>query len=237
MSRSINAESGFSLIEVLGALLVTMLLVLTLSPFVSQMLATWARGGEVAGIVEFQTRGLGRLRDDLRHALVWTGYGQIQDLAGFQGDEASMSFPAVTGLGPGRLGIEYVSFTVAPSVDGRALVRRRAPVIGSTYGAFTDPVVLISGPFRYVLKYYSRDGEEMPSWNKNRFDLPEHIGLSIVDHNGSPLFGVPIAISTFSSSSAGCFASGNLQGCSTTEKTPTYDDILKAIGVLPEHQG
>ena len=237
MSKSINAEAGFSLIEVLAALLVTMLLVLTLSPFVSQMLATWARGGEVAGIVEFQTRGLGRLRGDLRHALVWTGYGQTQDLAGFQGDETSVSFPVVAGLGPSRLGIEYVSYTVSQSVDGRALVRQRAPVIGSTYGGFADPVVLISGPFKYVFKYYSRDGEETPRWSKSRFDLPGHIELSIVDRNGVPLFGAPVVISTFSSISAGCFASSNLQGCSATDKPPAYDDILKAIGVLPDHQG
>ena len=64
------AKAGFSLIEVLATLLVTMLLVLTLTPFVSQMLRTWARGGEVANLVELKTRGLGRLREDLRHALV-----------------------------------------------------------------------------------------------------------------------------------------------------------------------
>jgi general secretion pathway protein J len=236
MSKSINPESGFSLIEVLGALLVTMLLVLTLSPFVSQMLSTWARGGEVAGIVEFQTRGLGRLRDDLRHSLVWTGYGEISDLASFEGDESSMNFPVAAGLGPNRLGIEYVSLSVVPTGDGRALVRRRAPVIGSSYGAFADPVVLISGPFKYVFKYYSRDGEETPEWSKSRFDVPGQIKLDIVDRNGVSLFGVPIVISTFSSLSAGCFAAGSLQGCSATEKAPTYDDILKGIGMPTEQQ-
>jgi general secretion pathway protein J len=236
----ISGKAGFSLIEVLAALLVTMLLVLTLSPFVMQLLATWSRGGEVARLVEFQTRGLGRLRQDLRHALVLTGYGQTQDLAAFEGDETSMSFPVVAGLGPSQLGLEYLSFTVAATIDGRALVRRRAPVIGSSYGSFVDPVVLISGPFKYVFKYYSRDGEELPSWNKSQFDLPGRVELHILDRNGLPLFGVPIAISAFASLSAGCFAIANLQGCSTsqTPATPaTYEEILKGLGILPEHQG
>jgi general secretion pathway protein J len=240
MPKPINGKAGFSLIEVLAALLVTMLLVLTLSPFVIQMLATWSRGGEVVRLVEFQTRGLGRLRQDLRHALVFTGYGQTQDLAAFEGDETSMSFPVVAGVGPDHPGLEYLLFTVATTIDGRALVRRRAPVIGSSYGSFVDPVVLISGPFRYVFKYYSRDGEELASWSKSQFDLPAHVELHILDRNGLPLFGGPIAISTFASLSAGCFAGANLRGCSTSQMPDTagaHQELLKELGVLPEPQG
>lgn len=220
----------------LAALLVTMLLVLTLTPFVSQMLATWARGGEVANLVELKTRGLGRLREDLRHAIVLVGYGRVGDLAAFEGDETSMSFPVVAGFGPNGGGVEYLSFRVANSINGRALVRRRAPVIGSTYGNFADPVVLVSGPFRYVFRYYSRAGEEMPVWTKGQLDLPARIELHIADRSGRLLLGLPIAIPTFASLSAGCLAGGALQGC-PANATPAIDDVLKALGLQPQNSG
>jgi len=232
LARPTSAEAGFSLVEVLAALLVTMLLVLTLTPFVSQMLATWARGGEAASIVEIKARGLGRLREDLRHAIVLTGYGQIEDLAAFQGDETSMSFPVVAGLGPTGFGIEYLSFAVGTGINGRALVRRRAPVIGSTYGSFVDPVVLLSGPFRYVFRYYSRGGEETPLWNKSRFDLPGRIRIDIADRNGLLLLSAPIEIPLFASLSAACVG-GGMPGCPPLEKPPIDYDKLKMFGISP----
>ncbi|MBO0758208.1 MAG: hypothetical protein J2P54_20355, partial [Bradyrhizobiaceae bacterium] len=57
--------------EVLTALIIATLLFLALTPFVGQMLAMWARAEEAASVVELKTRGLGRLRDDLRHAIVF----------------------------------------------------------------------------------------------------------------------------------------------------------------------
>lgn len=220
----------------LAALVVTMLLVLTLTPFVREMLATWERGAEAANLVEIETRGLGRLREDLRHAIVWTGYGQTEDLAAFQGDETSMSFPVVAGLGPVETGIEYLSFTVRTSINGQALVRRRAPIIGSSYGDFTDPVVLFSGPFRYVFKYYSRGGEETPVWNKSRFDLPGRIELYVADRNGQLLLNIPIAIPTLASLSAGCVGGSALQGCPPVT-LPPIEDLLKSIGIPGFNQG
>jgi len=215
-----------------------MLLVLTLTPFVREMLATWARGGEAANLVEIKTRGLGRLREDLRHAIALTGFGQTQDLAVFEGDETSMSFPVAAGFGPVETGIEYLSFTVASSINGRALVRRRAPIIGSTYGSFTDPVVLFSGPFRYVFRYYSRAGEETAVWAKSRFDLPGRIELSVIDRSDRPLLNIPIAIPTFASLPAGCVGGGGMQGCPTiVPPVPADYSVLKALGINVNGQG
>ena len=234
--RKLNsADAGFSLIEVLATLLVTMLLMLSLTPFVSQMLATWARGADVASLVELKTRGLNQLRRDLRHAIVWTGYGQTQNLAAFVGNETSMSFPIIAGLGPAGLGVEYISFTVGTSTDGRALVRRRAPVIGSGVGSFSDPVVLLSGPYRYVFKYYTRDGEALTVWHKGRMDLPARIELAVADRNGRHLFELPIAIPTFASMSAGCIATKGMQGCPVKPATAqSLDQMLRDSGILQD---
>jgi hypothetical protein len=217
---------------VLATLLVTMLLILSLTPFVSQMFSTWSRGSEAASLVELKTRGIHQLRRDLRHAIVWTGYGKLEDLAAFEGNEISMYFPVVAGLGASGLGIEYLSFTVAKSPDGWALVRRRAPVIGSSYGSFVDPVVLISGQFKYVFKYYPHEGEALSVWNKGTLDLPSRVELAVADRNGRQLFKLPISIPTFASMSAGCLTSKALQGCPATDDSA--DELLKESGgVLP----
>jgi general secretion pathway protein J len=234
LARQTNRRSGFSMLEALAALIMTTFLFLALTPFVSQMLATWARGGEAANLVELKSRGLGQLRDDLRHAIVWTDFGKIQDLAAFRGDETSMYFPVVAGLGPNANGVEYLSFTVNNTIGGSALVRRRAAVIGSTYGTFVDPVVLVSGHFKYTFKYFSRGGEESPVWTVDRFDLPGRVELQIVDRDRL-LFSVPIMISTFGSLSAACFVS-NLQGCQTLADAIGIDLVMKAHGLAAPSQ-
>jgi hypothetical protein len=217
-----NRNAGFSLVEVLAALVVTTLLVFALTPLVSQMLATWARGSEIAGIVELRVHGIGTLRNDLRHAVVWSGFGQKENRLGFRGNEMSMSFPAISGLGEGQDGIEMISIDVTSSVDGRALIRRRAPLIGTTYGAFVDAIVLFSGPYRYFLRYYSNGDAETAVWT-DPLSLPNRVVLNIVDAKGR-LSSIPIAIPILASISAACLVSKSLPGCPELTKPPEKGD-------------
>jgi general secretion pathway protein J len=216
-----GTSAGFSLPEVLAALVVTMLLVLALTPFTGQMLSTWARGSETAGLVELMTRGVGVLRNDLRHAIVWTGQGRKENFSRFRGNEVSLSFLAATGLGPGRNGLRMISITVDADGDGRALVRRSAPLIGATPGTFTDPVVLLSGPFSYRFRYTSRKGQELPGWT-NLHELPARVELSIVGQSG-PVFKAPLEFPVLASLSAACLVTKNLPGCPNFQ--PDEQDI------------
>lgn len=228
-----NARAGFSLVEVLASLVVTMLLVLAFTPFAGQMLSTWSRGGEIAKLVDLKSRGIGRLRTDLRHALVWAGFGQMDRLAMFRGSETSMVFPAVTGLGSGRNGVEMLAITVDSSADGRALVRRSAPLIGTTYGSFQDPVILFSGSYRYVFRYIANDGREFPVW-QNRTELPVRIKLTIAGPHGE-VFAVPIELPTVASMSAACLVGTNLPGCPVQAKEEP-NEWMKQFGLIPEKQ-
>jgi hypothetical protein len=227
-----NRNAGFSLLEVLAALVVTTLLILALTPLVSVMLTTWVRGSDVAGIVELRVRGVGVLRDDLRHAIIWAGFGRTENLPAFRGNETSMSFPAVSGLAEGQDGIEMISIDVASSTDGRALIRRRAPVIGTTYAAFTDPIVLFSGPFKYFLGYYSSDGSEQSEWH-DPLSLPSRVVLNIVDGRGRSS-SVAVTLPVLTSISAACLASAHLPGCPVLSKPepPKEEegDLLNAFG-------
>jgi hypothetical protein len=229
-----SAETGFSLVEVLAALVITLLLVVALTPFVGQMLATWSRGTETTRAVELMTRGVGLLRHDLRRAVVWTGYGKTEDLMLFRGNEVSMSFPVATGLGPGRNGLEMISITVDASGDGRALVRRRAPLVGSSYASFRDPIVLFSGPFRYVFRYFPHEGPGVPVW-PNVHELPARVELTIADDRG-PIFTAPLELPVFASMSAACLASSNLPGCPAVApvEQDQVQEWMKEIGLVED---
>ena len=206
-----TSRAGFSLLEVLASLVVTTLLIMALTPLVTKMLATWLRGSEVVSMVEMQIRGLGVLRDDLTYAIAWRGFGRIEDYLVFRGNETSMSFPAASGLSDGRDGLEMIFVEVTNSADGRALIRRRAAVVGSTRSAFTDPVVLFSGPYKYVFRYASQDGDEASIWT-DPYNLPARVMLNIVDERNRPS-AYSIQFPLVASISAACLANFNLPNC------------------------
>jgi hypothetical protein len=225
LKRKLGAgEAGFSLLEVLASLVVTSLLIMALSPLVSKMLATWFRGSEVASMVELQTRGLGVLRDDLTYAIVWRGFGRTEDFLVFRGNETSMSFPAASGLGDARDGLEMISIDVTNSADGRALIRRRATVIGTTRTAFADPVVLFSGPYKYFLRYYSQDGDEMSVW-ADPYSLPARVALNIIDErHRSSVYSIQLPL--VASISSACLANANLPNCPIQPPPSQADDVM-----------
>lgn len=219
-------RAGFSLLEVLAALVITTLLIMALTPLVTQMLATWARGSDVAGMVEFRVSGLVLLRNDLRHAIVWTGYGKFENLLVFRGNETSMSFPAMSGLGRELDGLQMLSIEVASGTNGQAIIRKRASITGTTYGPFSNPIVLLSGPDRYFFTYYSRDSEPLTVW-ADPLHYPAGIALNIVDRRGR-LSSVPIEIPILASVSAACLDNSSLPGCPNLTKPAADDDPLKA---------
>lgn len=210
-NNSVRSVGGFSTIEVLASLVVTALLLLSLTPFVGQSLATWSRGSSTSRLVELTSRGLGQLRADLRRSIVWTGYGNMDDLLSFKGSETSMTFPVAGVLEPNHNAVEMVLISVDISVDGRALVRRQAPVVGSTFVAFRDPVVLFSGPYKFFFRYYARDNKELSVW-KGRSDLPARVELQITNNDGASLLS-PVGFEVLASISAGCLANPHFSGC------------------------
>ena len=233
MSRSSSnkrhsaSKAGFSLLEVLASLVVTILLIVALSPLVTKMLATWFRGSEVVSMVELQIRGLGVLRDDLTYAIVWRGFGRTEDFLAFSGNETSMSFPAASGLSNGRDGLEMISIDVTNSADGRALIRRRATIVGTTRTAFTDPVILFSGPYKYFLRYYSQSGDEATVWT-DPYNLPARAVLNIVDErNRFSVYSIQLPL--VASISSACIANANLPNC-PIPPPPSDDGTLDESG-------
>jgi prepilin-type N-terminal cleavage/methylation domain-containing protein len=172
-------NAGFSLVEVMAALVVTCLLMAGLAPFVNQLLLTWARAGTIGVIVDMTSRGIGQLRKDLRHAVPLAARPGV---IAFRGDELHFEFPAATGLGAGRGGVEMIAISAEPLEGNQlALVRRRSGHVTTDSGAeFKDPVVLFSGNLHYIFRYIAEDGTRQSTWS-DRPDLPVRIEVNIRD--------------------------------------------------------
>ena len=225
-----KSNAGFSLLEVLAALLISTILMLTFTPFVRLMLGTWPLGSEVTRLVEFRVRGLGVLRSDLRRAVAWRGFGKAEDLLGFRGNETSMSFPVAMNFGDNRDGLEMIAIDVANSRAGRALVRRRAAIVGTSYSVFGDPVVLFSGPYKYVISYYASDGTQRPVW-ADPAELPTRVVLNISDEYGRfPVASVQLPL--LASISSACMVSPNLPRCPVDPEA-----AINAINIASQTSG
>jgi hypothetical protein len=224
-SRSADPSptAGFSLVEVMAALVVTCLLIMGLTPFVNQLLSTWARGSTTGGIVDMTSRGIGQLRKDLRHTVPLAAR---PGLVAFRGDEMHFEFPAATGLGAGRDGVEMISIS-AERIDGEelALVRRRSgPVTTDSPAEFKDPVVLFSGKFQYMFRYIGQDGARQRSWTDHA-DLPVRIEVEIL--NGRDPVLPALELPVFADMSAACLLQPGTPGCPAVSKAANQARALE----------
>jgi hypothetical protein len=91
-------------------------------------------------------------------------------------------------------------------------------------------VVLLSGPYHYMFRYYTRDGRELPLW-QNQTELPARVRLTILDNRGA-VIAAPIEIPTFASLAAGCLVATNLSGCPIQPKEDP-NEWMKQYGLTP----
>ena len=92
-------------------------------------------------------------------------------------------------------------------------------------------MVLFSGPFKFVFRYYSRENKELPAWTDST-TLPARVELRIVDRHGQ-VFSAPIEIPIFASLSAACFVSQQLMGCPSMTSSNAVTADMMAFG-FPE---
>jgi prepilin-type N-terminal cleavage/methylation domain-containing protein len=204
-----SRNAGFSLVEVMAALVVMCLLMVALTPFVNQLLSTWARAGTIGGMVDMTSRGIGQLRKDLRHAVP---LAERPGVMAFRGDELHFEFPAATGLGTGRDGVEMIAIS-AEQLEGKqlALVRRRSGHVTTESGAaLKDPVVLFSGNLQYIFRYIAQDGTRQSTWS-DRPDLPVRIELNILDGRDPLLPAIELPL--YADMSVVCLLQRGAPGC------------------------
>ncbi len=211
----VSGRAGFSLLEVLVAMAITVLLVVTFAPFASQLILTWGRGARTAELVDMLTRGNDRLARDLLAVVPMTLTRGDQTTMIFRGGPGYLMFATATGFGPGRGGIELVSVGIeADGAAGQAIVRRRAPLrdAAPTATGFKDPVTLLTGPYQYRFDYVAADGTKVGEW-QDRLDMPARVELTILTPTG-PLLPLPLSY----------FVPADLSAACITDEPPDFCD-------------
>ena len=220
-----SRRAGFSLLEVLVALAITVLLVVTFAPFASQLILTWGRGARTAELVDMLTRGNDRLARDFLSIVPMTVTRGDETTMVFRGSPGYVVFATATGFGPGRGGIELVSFGIeADGEAGQAIVRRRSPLrdAAPTASGFRDPVTLLTGPYQYRFDYVAADGTKLADW-QNRRDMPARVELTILTPTG-PLLPLPLSFFLPADLSAACITDEPPDFCDEDGETQPAED-------------
>jgi prepilin-type N-terminal cleavage/methylation domain-containing protein len=194
-----HSKAGFTLLEMLAALAITALIIMSVGALINHVALSFDRG--ISGVTEAERFALAmdRLASDFAgaHFVSLPGDVSVRQEGGERKDGSSVAFAALankitfvsSGLANGA-GAEVVTLTIEPLDGDRSqLVRRRAswsgPGTNSLQEAAADTVVLISGRYELSFDFGSRRAEDgtviwTDSWI-GRATLPRFIRLNYRD--------------------------------------------------------
>ncbi len=184
--RHSDGEAGFTLIEMLVALILMVGILAALATVTAQWLPNWNCGFAHVQRTELFGQGLERLVADLSAAEFVTANGRAKQPL-FEGDELAVRFVR-TAIGPNtRPGLEVVRISTMSDNRGVALVRARTPFVPLRETAkirdlanFSDPVVLMRAPYRATFSYAGPNHVWQNSW-RDADQLPIAIRVSVRD--------------------------------------------------------
>lgn len=169
-SRSPRSQcAGFTLVEALAATVVMSMILAALAMITGQWLPSWDRGAARLQHAALMTIGLDRLTDDLAAAAFISA--DVADKAPlFIGAAQSVTFVR-TRLAPNAgPGLEVVRIAQISDDTGSAVVRSTAPLPTGSASAdgesliFSNPVVMLRGPFQLAFSYAGSDRIWRDNW-------------------------------------------------------------------------
>jgi general secretion pathway protein J len=216
--RCNRSSAGFSLIEALVAMALMGMILAALATVIAQWLPNWNRG-----LVQLQRNeqialGVERMIADLAAAeFIPASRDTLRPL--FDGAMRSVTFVRI-GAGPAAgPGLEIVR--LAEVSDGREpmLLRTRAVFAPVSPGSlrrnepnFSDPVVLLRGPYRLSFSYAGKDRIWRDTW-RQQFELPRAIKLSLRDAATQKTLFVSTATTVHAEGSVECIAATSFAEC------------------------
>lgn len=162
--RRADPRAGFTLVEVLAALVVTGAFVAVVLPYASRLATHWWVGEATVEAADGWMQALARMGDDLAQAVPYGVGADGGSEAAFRAGPDSIAFvrPALGDAG----GLEAVSYEIRPSPGGAALVRRSRRFDPEAFGRDVGgtAATLLDGPFRLRLVEVAPDGTRRRDW-------------------------------------------------------------------------
>jgi general secretion pathway protein J len=209
-----GGEAGFTLIEMLVAVMMMVFILIALATVTAQWLPNWNHGMARVERDERLAFALNRMVEDLAVAEFVPANTTVKTPY-FDGSELGVSFVR-TAIGPSsRPGLEIVRFQEVADAGGPALVRTRAPFVPTDANAqvrLADPVVLIRSPFRVTFAYAGSDDAWKPSW-RNAVELPKRVRIIVRDDVTQQRLAVSTAALVHVDTPAACVREKNVNQC------------------------
>ena len=209
-----SGAAGFTLIEMLIAVMMMVFILTALATVTAQWLPNWNHGMARMERDERFAFSLNRIVEDLAVAEFVPANTTVKTPY-FDGSELSVSFVR-TAVGPSsRPGLEIVRFQEVADSSGPALVRSRAPFVpmdASAQVRFVDPAVLIRSPYRVMFAYAGSDDTWKPTW-RNAVELPKRVRITVRDGVTQQRLAVSTAALVHIDTPAACVREKNVNQC------------------------
>jgi general secretion pathway protein J len=209
-----SGEAGFTLIEMLIAVMMMVFILIALATVTAQWLPNWNHGMARVERDERFAFSLNRIVEDLAVAEFVPANTTVKTPY-FDGSELGVSFVR-TAIGPSsRPGLEIVRFQEVADAGGPALVRTRAPFVPMDANAqvrLADPVVLLRSPYRVMFAYAGSDDVWRPTW-RNAVELPQRVRIIVRDGVTQQRLAVSTAALVHIDTPAACAREKNVNQC------------------------
>jgi general secretion pathway protein J len=209
--------AGFSMIEVLAAVLLMTLILAALGVVTSQWMPNWNRGIAQVQQIERLAVGLDRIAADLT-AAEYVPLNNTTQNPLFDGGPLSLSFVR-TAIGPSTSrGLEVVRLSEKADKQGLALVRERTAFVPMRSDApvqFGDLVVLIRAPYRISFSYAGSDGAWRGEW-QSMTELPRRVRVNVRDAVSARVLGVSTVVEIAANAKPDCVRAKNIGQCLLT---------------------
>jgi general secretion pathway protein J len=211
-----GGEAGFTLVEMLIAVMMMVFILTALATVTAQWLPNWNHGMARMERDERFAFALNRMVGDLAVAEFVPANTTVKTPY-FDGSELGVSFVR-TAIGPSsRPGLEIVRFQEVADSSGPALVRSRSafvPMDANAQIRFADPVVLIRSPYRVIFAYAGADDTWQPTW-RNATELPRRVRITVRDGVTQQKLAVSTAALVHIDTPAECAREKNVNQCLT----------------------
>lgn len=233
-----RGDLGFTLIEMLVAVVLMGIVLAALGVITAQWLPNWSRGFYRVQGGERVSIALDRIVSDLGGAEFLISNGDNK-LPLFSGDERGVTFVrSAYGPNPGH-GLEIVRIAETADRQGLLLARSTTPFTPSGLMNFANPVVLLRAPYRVSFSYAGGDGVWKNSW-QNQTELPAKVRLTVHGAATERALAVSTAAIVHVDLPAECVRPRNKPECralatqdSAADTAAGTDLVMKAHGLAP----